>query len=102
MNARHMNFNNCLYVKVDLNDPNRVNRVQDGKTNSLKSVKIGNHFPVAYRDFFCMQTDTKVRFALQHVDVARVTTVPYQLETPWTVVPNESSCRDEHLLLVTE
>ena len=28
--------------------------------------------------------------------------VPYPLETPWTVVPNESQCRDEHLLLVTE
>ena len=45
-------LNNCLYVKGDLNDPNRVNRVQDGETNSLKSVKFGNYFPVAYKDLF--------------------------------------------------
>ena len=77
MNTRHMKFNNCLYVKVDLNDTNHVNIVQDGKTNSLKSVKFGNHFPVAHKDLFRTQTDTKVRFALQHVDVTRVTMVPY-------------------------
>ena len=102
MNTKHMKLNNCLYMKVDLNDPNRVNRVQVDKTNSLKSVNFGNHFRVAYKDLFCMQSDTKVCFALQHVDVTRVTMVPYQLETPWTAVPNESSCRIEHFLLVTE
>ena len=99
MNTR---LNNCLYVKGDLNDPNRVNRVQDGETNSLKSVKFGNYFPVAYKDLFCMQTDTKVCFALQHVDVTKGDNGAIPIRTPWTVVPNESSCRDEHLLLVTE
>ena len=52
MNTRHMKFNNCLYVKGDLNDPNRMNRVQDGKTTSLKSANFGNYLPVANKDLF--------------------------------------------------
>ena len=48
-----------------------VNSVRDGKTNSLNSINFGNHFPVAYKDLFYMQTDTKVFYALQHVEVTR-------------------------------
>ena len=101
MNTRHMKFNNCLYVKVDLNDPNRG---EQGTRWQDQLTEIGKFWePCPSRvQRPCMQTDTKVCFALQNVDVTRVTMVPYQLETPWTVVPNESSSRDEHLLLVTE
>ena len=39
-------FNNCLYVKVDLNDPNRYEQsTRDGTSKSMKSVNFWEPFP---------------------------------------------------------
>ena len=79
-----------------------VNSERDGKTNFLKSVNFWNHFPAAYNDLFSMQSDTKIFFVLQNVDVTRVAVVPHQVRNSMDKSHIVSACRDEHLLLVTE
>ena len=34
-----------------------------------------------------------------NLNATEVAMVPYELENPWSTVPNESSCKEEHFLL---
>ena len=82
MNIRHMRFNNCLYVKVDLNDPNRGEQLSTRWHDQI--TEVGelwhlNHFPAAYKDLFCMQSDTKTCFVLQLASKSQRRTTSYTL-----------------------
>ena len=97
-----MKFNNCLYVKGDLNDPNRVNRVQDGKTNSLNSEFFWELFPSRVQRPFLHADGYKSLLCTAARRCHKGANGATPIKEFNGVVPNVSLCRDGHLLLVTE
>ena len=59
--------------------------------------KVTSPFSRRVRSPYSTKREKKIN---QNLDVTGVAMVPYELEAPGATVPNVSSCRDEHLLLV--